>query len=256
MLSFASTLWLQGFENQSHSRSNRKSDMPDTAWIQLSKELHESEYGGRVAVYTDGSVKDGRAACAVYSDEFKQLSQLRDRTSIFTAELKAILYAIMFIKNCPGKYIIYSDSTSSIIALQSVSTSTHQVMYKIYEVFMNMPDGKVKIEWVPSYTGIPGNDKADHVAGEALNLHDSQENSCTTEDAIRELRDIIRGEWNRDYSHGNFKLLKFRAEIGKLASSLLTRRQEVSINRLRLEASMLSHGHIFSKTIPPKCTVC
>ena len=31
------------------------------------------------------------------------------------------------------------------------------------------------------------------VAGEALNLHDPQENSCTTEDAVRELRDIIRG---------------------------------------------------------------
>ena len=52
--------------------NNRKSDMPDSAWRQLAKELHE--YGGRVAVYTDGSVKDGRAACAVYSDQFKLVS--------------------------------------------------------------------------------------------------------------------------------------------------------------------------------------
>ena len=107
-------------------------------------------------------------------------------------------------------------------------------MHKIYEEFMNMPDGKVKIEWVQgtqphSNFWESGNEKADHVAGEALNLHDPQENSCTTEDAIRELRDIIRVEWNRDYSHGNSKLLKFRAEIGKSATSSLTRRQEVSI---------------------------
>ena len=105
-------------------------------------------------------------------------------------------------------------------------------MRKIYEEFMNMPDGKLKIEWVPSHTGIPGNEKADHLAGEALNLLDPQENSCTTEDAIRELRDKIREEWNRDYSLGHSKLIKFRAEIGKSATSLLTRRQEVSINRL------------------------
>ena len=93
---------------------------------------------------------------------------------------------------------------SSIIAPQSVSTSANQVMHKIYEEFMNMPDGKLKIEWVPSHTGIPGNEKADHLAGEALNLLDPQKNSCTTEDAIRELRDKIRGEWNRDYSLGPF----------------------------------------------------
>ena len=52
-------------------------------------------------------------------------------------------------------------------------------MHKIYEEFMNMPDGKVNIEWIPSHTGIPGNEKADHLAG-ALNLLDPQKNSCTT----------------------------------------------------------------------------
>ena len=50
--------------------NNRKSDMPDTAWRQLVEELHETEYGGRVAVYTDGSVKDGRAACTVISSSW------------------------------------------------------------------------------------------------------------------------------------------------------------------------------------------
>ena len=72
----------KGLKTRATLASNRKSDMPDTAWIQLAKELLESEYGGRVAVYTDESVKDGRAACAVYSDEFKQLSQLREHQSL------------------------------------------------------------------------------------------------------------------------------------------------------------------------------
>ena len=100
---------------------------------------------------------------------------------------------------------------------------------------------------LPSHTGIAGNEKADHPADEALNLHDPQENSCTTEDAIKELRDIIQGEWNRDCSHVHSKLLKFRAERGKSATGLLTRRQEVSINRLRLEASMLFMVTSFQK---------
>ena len=66
-------------------------------------------------------------------------------------------------------------------------------MHKIYDEFMNMPDGKLKIEWVSSHTGMPGNEKADHLAGEALNLLDPQKNSCTTDYAMRELRDKIWG---------------------------------------------------------------
>ena len=118
-------------------------------------ELHASEYSDRIAVYTDGSVKHVKAACAVaavYSSHFKLFSRLKNRTSIFTSELQAILYAVVFITSLPGQYILYSDSMSSVIVLRSLSTSTNQVLHKMYKEISKLPEDKLIIEWVPSHT--------------------------------------------------------------------------------------------------------
>ena len=53
-----------------------------------------AKYGNRIAVYTDGSVKDKKAACAVWSKNFKLVSQLRNGSSSYTAELNAIYCAL------------------------------------------------------------------------------------------------------------------------------------------------------------------
>ena len=37
---------------------NKKNDMAKAIWRQLDAELHETKYGDRIALYTDGSVKD------------------------------------------------------------------------------------------------------------------------------------------------------------------------------------------------------
>ena len=58
---------------------------------QLAIDLHESQYGDRVAVYTDGSVKEGKSTYAAWSKDFKLVSRFRNRASVFSAELKAII---------------------------------------------------------------------------------------------------------------------------------------------------------------------
>ena len=52
------------------------------------------------------------------------------------------------------------------------------------------------------------------------------------------------------------KLRKYRTEINVATAGMVSRRQEVNINPLRLEASMLSHGHIFSKIDPQIWNTC
>ena len=86
------------------------------------------------------------------SSHFKLFSRLKNRTSIFTSELQAILYAVVFISSLPGQYILYSDSMSSVIVLRSISTSTNQVLHKIYKEISKLPEDKLIIEWVPSHT--------------------------------------------------------------------------------------------------------
>ena len=95
------------------------------------------------------------------------------------------------------------------------------------------------------------------VAGEALNLHDPQENSCTTEDAVRELRDIIRGSGTgiTALEIPNFSNLEQILANGSnkfVHSSLKVEglRQEISINRLRLEASLQNAQSAQLNTLP------
>ena len=102
--------------------------MAEAIWIQLAAELHEAKqaYGDRIAVYTDGSVKDKNATCAVQSDNFKLVSRLRKGSSSYNAELNAIYYAISFIKTRPENFVIYSDSLSALTALSCVSDIIYQ----------------------------------------------------------------------------------------------------------------------------------
>ena len=75
----------------------RKSNLGNEQWLQLHAELHNTEYSDRVPVFCDGSVKDGRAGSAVWSENFKLVSRIRNNSSIFTAELNALYIAISFI---------------------------------------------------------------------------------------------------------------------------------------------------------------
>ena len=71
-------------------------------------------------------------------------------------------------------------------------------MHKIYEEISKLPEDKLIIEWVSSHTGIPGNEKADQLAGETFNQPIPQEKSVTVEDAIMELKAVIHEEWSGD----------------------------------------------------------
>ena len=71
-----------GIKTRTSLAVNKKSDNADVVWSQLAMELHASEHSERIAVYTDGSVKHGNAACAVYSSHFKLFSRLKNGTSI------------------------------------------------------------------------------------------------------------------------------------------------------------------------------
>ena len=91
---------------------------------------------------------------------------------------------------------------SSVVALKSILTSTNQVLHKIYEEISKLPEDKLIIEWVPSHTGIAGNEKADQLACETFNQPLPQEKSVTVEDATRELKAVIHEEWSGYWRRG------------------------------------------------------
>ena len=65
----------------------------------------------------------------------------------------------------------------------------------MFHIINQLPSEKVSIQWVPSHTGIPGNERADELARQSLSLQTISNVSFSTIDAKR----IIQHHYNKSY---------------------------------------------------------
>ena len=88
-----------------------------------------------------------------------------------------------------------TDSLSAVQALTSPHYSKHYLVTKIALLLSNIHPQKIKIQWIPSHKGIPGNERADTLAKNALSLPYVTYNLCNTMDAKR----IIKSHYYKKY---------------------------------------------------------
>ena len=119
-------------------------------------------------IFTDGSVKENKTACAVIVGALAYPYRLPDHTSIFTAELYALYKAIEIAETSIGeKYLICCDSLSALQAIQGGNANS--LVHKIYEK-LESGNNEIHFEWVPSHLNLRGNQEADDQARQALEL--------------------------------------------------------------------------------------
>ena len=144
----------------------------------LANEKIERDYHSYLKIFTDGSVhSDGKVGCAFTIPEYQITGKFRlnEGTSIFTAELFAILQACQFLAELqqpPKEVVILTDSKSALQALLSGSKNRQDMQAEIrtlcHEIITNGTD--LHLMWIPSHVGIDGNEKADTAAGAAISL--------------------------------------------------------------------------------------
>lgn len=125
---------------------------------------------GRKIYYTDAS-KDSssRVGWGVYTHDQRSLhGRLPDYTDITTAEIYAICEALLdAVHNKLNKVVIVTDSQSAIATL---SKPRHPLLLElVYAVWrsadiLSTDQSKVTFLWVPSHTGIRGNEHVDKIA--------------------------------------------------------------------------------------------
>ncbi len=122
-----------------------------------------------IMIYTDGSVSSNPVvtSCAFYIPTLDSSGswRLTPGSSIFSAELHGIKQALSAIYNYdtthPGIHI-FSDSSAAIKAVTSSQTPKNRCIGEI----RNLSETSNVTHWIPSDTGIAGNEKAERLAAD------------------------------------------------------------------------------------------
>lgn len=127
------------------------------------------------SVFTDGSSSKEleRTSSAIYSADlnFSRSWLLTVGSSVFTAESIAILQALKIVyemESTPEQVVLFSDSKATLLAIISNGPPSNHHIVEIHNLLRCLKSigTKVTLVWVPSHTGIHGNEMADQLAAD------------------------------------------------------------------------------------------
>ncbi|XP_043243586.1 uncharacterized protein LOC122392598 [Amphibalanus amphitrite] len=167
----ASSFYIPPFEGASFLFSSNKRNTLKEECLQLFHK-YKANHTGYTFYYTDGSKKGPNTAAAVYSEVYQKSYRVHDHHSIFTAELSGILAALKHVTTSTiEKAVICTDSASAIMAIKTRRPEPNRLVHNIKKQLYKLGEGKdIKLLWIPGHLGIPGNEAADKLAKDALNL--------------------------------------------------------------------------------------
>jgi ribonuclease HI len=109
-----------------------------------------------------GSLKNERVVYAIVTPETTTKNRMRSQTTIFSAEQEAIIKAI-YISKCKGATVIATDSLSTMMAVEGTRWTKNPI-----RELLGQEKGRVKLMWIPSHSGITGNERVVEFAKNAL----------------------------------------------------------------------------------------
>ena len=250
--------WTMGTAEFRFDLTSDKKSETDPSTFQVRYNEIKEHYFSFKPIYTDGS-KDGNsvAAAAVYGTKVKKC-HLPNKSSIFSAEVKAIDLALDLIEQSDStRFIIFSDSLSSLQALHNQKLENPSVCDVLERISHLVPFKRIVFCWLPSHIGIRGNEKADETAKSTLSLPQSN-NKVSYTDFKTSILTYIQSSWQSQWDADLFnKLHAVKPTLGEWYPSYRSiRREEVIITRLRIGHSHLTHSWLLAKEDAPECIQC
>lgn len=222
--------------------------------------LCNCKYKNHFFIYTDGSKQNDLTGLACYSEKFEVQVHLPNFTSIFVAELLAILHSLEKISSSDFgvNFVICSDSKSSLQSIENIF-SEHPIVQKIHKILKDINDQhrSVVFLWIPSHIGILGNEIVDNLAKMSI-----QKPITNMKFVISDLKSKLKAEifrsWETEWQTiENNKLRVFKTDVSAWESSCRrSRKESVVLCRLRIGHCNYTHKHLFVREDPPNCEIC
>lgn len=212
-----------------------------------------------IPIFTDGSKTAEGTGAAFIAGTISHLLPLPKLATIYTAELFAIEKALQTVKHSNNHIIICTDSLSSLQSLKKLYTTNHLVNSIRTSIFtMKNNDVDVQFLWVPSHSGIVGNEKADTAAKSAATRNENFNHLYILEDIICFAKRTLNNHWNTDWFRvTNNKLREIKGSVSPWTTSIRDkRREEVILTRLRIGHTRLTHEYLMTRSSPPICRTC
>ena len=234
-----------------------KKETTDSSIFRTKFQELSSKYPDFQHIYTDGSKDGPNVASACVSRNHTRKCRLPDNASIFTAEIQAINMALDYIKDANlSKVLIFSDSLS---VLQSINNCKldNPLVQDILLRFHNMRSKHIILCWLPSHTGIKGNEKADIAAKSALLLSPSNFKLPYT-DFKPVINKYLFNKWQSVWDTAiHNKLHSIKPILSEWRPAYrMDRKEEVVLTRLRIGHSYATHSYLLKGEEQPMCIPC
>ena len=221
---------------------------------------HESEHSESCRIFTDGSKSDDGVGYGVYSDVFNsQRGALPKSASNYTAELYSILAALKKISILGGNFFtVFSDSKSALQALECFN-STQPIVLEILEWLhlLQCRNKDIAFCWVPAHVDIVGNEEADKLAKTAARELIPGRFSLPCQDFFPGIRNSLQNKWQLKWvSVLQNKMREITSVTKPWKYMTMPRRKAVTLCRLRIGHTRLTHGFLMAGDPQPYCVDC
>jgi len=240
--------------NLKMTQFNKNSTSHDIIRRTFSEILDNYTSRGYEVIYTDGSKTEHGYGAAVVKQNTTFTYKCHDYSTVYTTELFALQKALKH--RSTNKTLICTDSLSVVLAIQNSQNKNslvRQIQDKLRET-----EKETTIMWIPSHTGIKGNEEADKKAKEATTKRYYTQYNILPEDVTKHIKEHAKQDWQHEWEgeirRGN-KLGNIKQTVEKWENlNSYDRKDQTVITRLRIGHTRLTHIHLIEKKDPPQCT--